>query len=107
MPLNKNDDKIVELNSALKFLLRAPGEIECVGGVGDDMEHVEGHGGVRQMPRDALDIGWGHVDADCANRRGIAAVGGEIGGQALNRLRLTGLGDKDRRTALGIGSNRQ
>lgn len=94
------------LQHRIVILVVAPGEIECVGGVGDDMEPVAGYGGVRHMPPDALDIGRGHVDADCADRRWIAGVGGEIRGQALNRLRLTGLGDKDRLSALGIGSNR-
>lgn len=71
--------------------------------MGDDVELVEGDPGIGQMLGDAQDVRRRHVDGDGLDGRGIAAVGGEIGGKGLHRLGLSSLGDEQDPALVGIG----
>ncbi len=69
---------------------------------GDRVEPVKGHLGVGKMAGHPPDEGRGHVDRDRGHSLGIAAVGPDLLGQAVDgaRIVLRGYGDDGASSAI-------
>ncbi len=94
------------LQARIGLLFDAPGLVDGGAGVGDDVELVEGNPGVGQVLGHALDEGGRHVDGNGFDGLRIATVGGEVGGEGLDRVGVAPFGDEQHPTQIGIGDQR-
>ena len=90
------------LKARIGLLLDSTHLVHGRGGVGNDMELVEGDAGIGEAPAHPLDEGGRHVDAARADRGGIAAAGLKVGGQGLDCTRIPVPGDEDHRPSFGV-----
>jgi hypothetical protein len=91
--------------------LGAGGELGTADGVhrfaelGSQVVTVEGHLRVRQMLGDSADEGRTHVGAGVGNLLRVAAVGGQIGGEALDGLGGASLGGEQDPAGIHVGED--
>ena len=93
--------------AGIGLLLAAAGLVHGLGGMGHDMEFVEGYAGVGQMFRHAFDEGLGHIDADAGDLLRRALVFAQELAEPADGLGVAAFGDEHHFVRFGIGGKGQ